>query len=109
VGNFGITYVGREHSEHLTSIFSEHYKCTHDWDGQRSLSMNIDWDYTGQAVHVSMLNYVPEALTCFQHTTPSILQHQPYPHVKPTYGTKNQYTEDINTSPPIDKNGKKII
>jgi hypothetical protein len=109
VDNFGIKYVGRKHANHLTSILSEHYKCLHGWDGQRYLGMNIDWDYTGQAVHISMLNYVPEALTRFQHTPPHIPQHQPYPHVKPTYGAKAQYMEDVNTSLPLDKQGKKYV
>jgi hypothetical protein len=67
VDNFGIKYVGREHAKHLASIRSKHYKCLHNWDGQRYLSMNINWDYMGQAVHVSMLDYVPKALTLFQH------------------------------------------
>ena len=84
VDNFGIKYVGRMHAKHLASILSKHYKCLHDWDGQQYLGMNIDWDYTGRADHASMLDYVPEALTRFQHTPPRIPQHQPYPHVKPT-------------------------
>jgi hypothetical protein len=53
--------------------------------------------------------YVPKALTCFQHTPPRIPQHQPYPHVKPTYGAKAQFTEDVSTSPPLGKKGKKYI
>jgi hypothetical protein len=109
VDNFGIKYVNCKHAAHLASILSKHYKCLHDWDGQRYLGMNINWDYTGRAVHVSMLDYVPEALTCFQHTPPRIPQHQPHPHVKPTYGAKAQYTEDVNTSLPLDKKGKKYI
>ena len=84
-------------------------RCSHDWDGQRYLGMTIDWDYTGRAVHASMLDYIPKALTCFQHPTPRIPQHQPYPHVKPTYGAKAQYTEDMDSSPPLDKQGKKYI
>jgi len=36
-------------------------------------------------------------------------QHQPHPHVKPTYGTKAQYTEDVDSSPPLDKQGKNYI
>jgi hypothetical protein len=106
VDNFGIKYVGRKHPKHLTSILSKHYKWSHDWDGQQYLGMNINWDYTGRAVHVSMLDYLPKALTGFQHTPPRIPQHQPYPHVKPTYSAKAQYTEDIDTSPPLDKKGK---
>ncbi len=56
-----------------------------------------------------MLDYVPKVLTRFQHTPPHIPQHQPYPHVKPTYGAKAQYTENVDTSPPLDKKGKKYI
>jgi hypothetical protein len=109
VDNFGIKHVSREHAEHLVSILSEHYKSSHNWDRQWYLGMTIDWDYTGQAVHASMLDYIPKALTCFQHPTPHIPQHQLYPHVKPTYGTKAQYMEDVDSSPPLDKQCKKYV
>jgi hypothetical protein len=71
--------------------------------------MTIDWDYIGQTVHASILNYIPKALTRFQHPTPCIPQHQPYPHVKPTYGTKAQYTKDVDSSPPLNKQGTKFV
>jgi len=71
--------------------------------------MTINWDYIGQTVYASMLDYIPEALTHFQHSTPCIPKHQPYPHVKPTYGAKTQYTEDVDSSPPLNKHGKKYI
>jgi hypothetical protein len=29
--------------------------------------MNMDWDYDGRRVYVLMLDYVPKALTLFQH------------------------------------------
>jgi hypothetical protein len=60
--DFSIKYVSREHIEHLSSILNEHYKCSQDWDGARYLRMNINWDYIIKNAHVSMLNYVPEAL-----------------------------------------------
>ncbi len=47
VDNFGIKYVGCEHTKHLTAILGKHYKCLHDWGGQGYLSTSIDWDYTG--------------------------------------------------------------
>ena len=56
-----------------------------------------------------MLEYVPEALTHFQHKPPCVPQCQPYPHVKLTYSSKAQYTEDVNTSLLLDKEGKKYI
>jgi hypothetical protein len=33
VDDFGIKYVGREHTNHLAKILEEHYKCSNDWDG----------------------------------------------------------------------------
>ena len=109
VEHFGIKYVGREHAEHLASVFSKHYKCSNKWDGQQYLSMNIGWDYTEGTVHVSMLGYVPEALSQFQHKPPRIPQLQPYPHVKPAYGAKAQYTEVVNTTLLLDKEGQKYM
>ena len=109
VDDFGIKYVGREHAEHLATILNEHYKCSQDWDGQRYLGMNIDWDYTGKNVHLSMLEYVPEALTRFQHAPPNKPQHQPYPHVQPTYGAKVQYAENEDTSPLLNKTEKTFV
>ena len=110
VDNFGIKYVGKEHTDHLTKILNKHYVCSIDWTGMSYIGMNMDWDYTQHQVHVSMLDYVPEALTCFCHCKPRIPQHQPYPHVKPTaHGAKAQFTEIGNTSPTLPKEGKKFI
>jgi hypothetical protein len=33
VDNFGLKYVGGEHTNHLAKILKEHYKCSIDWDG----------------------------------------------------------------------------
>jgi hypothetical protein len=71
--------------------------------------MNINWDYINKNVHVSMLDYVPETLIQFQHTPPTKPQHQPYPHIKPTYGATKQYAETIDTSPPLSKEDKKYV
>ncbi len=109
VDDFGIKYVGREHANHLAKILKEHYKCSIDWDGNQYLGMTMDWDYNGHKVHVSMLDYVPEALTHFQHQAPNKLQHQPYPHIKPNYRAKAQYTEDSDTSALLPNKDKKFI
>ncbi len=109
VDNFGIKYVGREYTNHLAKILKEHYKCSIDWDEKQYLGMNMDWDYDGRKVHVSMLDYVPKALMHFQHQAPSKLQHQPYLHVKPSYGAKVQYTEDTDTLALLPKEDKKFI
>jgi hypothetical protein len=53
---------------------------------------------------------VKKALTWFKHPTPEKPQHQPYPHVKPTYGAKALFAKEEDTSPPpLDKARKKFI
>ena len=31
--NFGVNYIGREHTEHLMSVLKQHYKMSEDWKG----------------------------------------------------------------------------
>jgi hypothetical protein len=109
VDNFGIKYVGWEHAYHLAKILEEHYKCSIDWDGNRYLGMNMDRDFNGHKVHISMLDYIPEALLRFQHRALSKPQHQPYPHIKPNYGAKVEYTKYMDTSALLPKEDKKFI
>ena len=56
-----------------------------------------------------MPGYVRKALTRFQHPPPAKRQDQPYPHVKPNYGVKKQYSQEGDDSPALSKAGKKII
>ena len=77
--------------------------------GERYCGLTIKWDYHGRKVHLSMPGYLQKALTRFKHPTPASPQNQPYPHIKPNYGAKTQHTAPEDTSPPLDKAGKKFI
>jgi hypothetical protein len=56
-----------------------------------------------------MPGYVTKALTRFQHLPSVKSQDQPYPHAKPNYGAKTQPAMAEDTTPPLDKAGKKFI
>jgi hypothetical protein len=56
-----------------------------------------------------MPGYVRKAFTHFQHSTPTKQQDQPYPHVKPNYGAKKQYSQENEDSPALSKAGGEII
>jgi hypothetical protein len=56
-----------------------------------------------------MPNCVNKALAWFQHTIPQKQQDQPYPHVKPTYGAKKEYSQVEDDSPNLNKAGEKFI
>jgi hypothetical protein len=109
VDDFGVKYVGEENAKHLLNAVRQNYKCSCEWEGERYCGLTIKWDYPGRKVHLSMPGYVNKALTRFRHPPPAKRQDQPYPHVKPNYGAKVQYAQDIDNSPALDKAGKLFI
>ena len=106
VDDFGVKYVGEENAQHLLDTVQKYYKCSCDWKGERYCGLTIKWDYAGRKVHLSMPGYVRKALTRFQHKPPAKRQDQPYPHVKPNYGAKQQYSQENDNSPALNKAGK---
>ena len=96
VDDFAVKYVGKEHAQHLLDTLKKDYECKEDWKGKRFAGLTLDWDYEKREVHITMPGYVHEALQRFNHTMPKRDQHQPHPHVVPTYGQKVQYA---NNSP----------
>ena len=102
-------YVKEEDKKHLIDCLRMHYELTVEDEGTRYLGMTLEWDYANKKVHLSIPGYVTKALKQFNHEFPSRPQHQPYPHVPPDYGAKKQYAKPANTSPPLDKIGKKYV
>jgi hypothetical protein len=56
-----------------------------------------------------MPGYVAKALTRFWHPPLVKSQDQPYPRAKPIYGAKMQHATAEDTTPPLNKAGKKFI
>ena len=71
--------------------------------------MTLEWDYNKGEVHLSMPEYVNEALIRFNHTKPTKPQHQPHPHVPIQYGTKVQLAKQPDTAPLLDRADTKFI
>jgi hypothetical protein len=109
VDNFGVKYVGEEHCDHLLAVLKEHYDVKVDETGGRYLGLTIDWDYAKRCVHLSMPDYVPDALHRFKRTRPTKLQHQPHPHVPPNYGAKTQYATNEVDAPEVSAEEKTYI
>ena len=100
---------GKEYFNHLLKTLHEKYTVSTDWEGKRYPSMNLYWYSKHFEVHVSMLDYFTEALKRFKHNSLLKPQHQPHPHVLPTYGAKFQYSTNADSSLLIGKEGKKFI
>lgn len=62
VDDFGVKYVGEEHFQHLRTSLNKHYETSIDTAGTRYLGLTLDWDYENKEGHLSMLDYVHDAL-----------------------------------------------
>ena len=109
VDDFGVKYVGKEHAEHLLNVLTQDYETSHEWEGTRYIGLTLDWDYIQRMVHLSMPEYCEKARQRFQHEMPKKPQDQPYPHLERTYGAKQQYAEEEDTSPVLNKEQKTFI
>jgi hypothetical protein len=109
VDDFRVKYVDEENAQHLLDTVQKYYKCSCNWKGEQYCGLTIKWDYAGQKVHLSMPGYVRKALTHFQHSPLAKRQDHPYPHVKPNYGAKKQYSQEEDKSPALSKAGKNLF
>jgi hypothetical protein len=111
VDDFGVKYIGKEHVLHLIKVLKEHYKAEEDWGSTRYLGITLDWDYKCHKVHLSMPEYVEQALEHFGHPIPDKPQHQSHPHttqyMAPLYNMQNQKTYQDYYHPPRRNSSKK--
>ena len=63
VDDFGIKYRSLEDAKHLLDTLKLKYKITEDWEGSRYLGLHIKHDLTSGKIHLSLPNYVEQALT----------------------------------------------
>ncbi len=109
VDDFGVKYVNKADAEHLLNAIQKYYKCLSDWDAKQYCGLTFKWDYEGRKVHSSMPNCLAKALQRFQHPPPVKVQDKPYTHVKPNYGTREQFANPEDTSLPSIKLVKKLF
>ena len=69
--NFGVKFVGNEDADHLIKCIKENYDVTEEWEGKQYLGLTFDWNYDTRSVHLSMPNYIPNALKRFKHEKPN--------------------------------------
>ena len=59
------------------TVLRSFYTNSSDWTGSRYLGIDLEWDYEEREVHLSMLSYVQDTLTHFNHSRPHKPQDQP--------------------------------
>ena len=74
VDDFGIKFVGKEHTDHLLSALKKYY--THDigWTGSLYCGITLEWGYKNRTLEISMLGYIKQQLQKYAHLAPNKLQ-----------------------------------
>jgi hypothetical protein len=70
VDDFGISYVGKQHADHLIQAIENDYDFTKDWSGTLYCGITIQWDYIKRTAKLSMTGYIKAALNKYQHSKP---------------------------------------
>lgn len=97
VDDFGIKYKGREHADHLIAALQELYEITIDWTGSKYLGIVIAYDRLARTIHLSMPQYVENALDRFgAKDLPGA--DSPMKYSPPPYGLAKQQLTTIDTS-----------
>jgi hypothetical protein len=72
VDDFAFKYVGKQHADHLRNALLKSYELTTEWAEKVYSGMTLKWDYKNITCDISMLGYVSNMLSKFQHDAPSI-------------------------------------
>ena len=60
VDDFGVKYLGKEHTLHLKSALEYKYKITKDWEGKLYIRIALNQDYEKGTVQLSMSGFIRE-------------------------------------------------
>ena len=113
VDNFVIEYVGKQHALHLLKTLEQNYEITTDWEGKKLSGIDLAWYYTDRHANrncrISIDGYISKVLLKYGHPCPIKPQLSPHKHSKVIYGAKEQFSQEDDTSPPMDNQGTKRI
>jgi hypothetical protein len=77
--DYGVKYVGREHTEHLMACIKKNYSISSDWKGHAYCGLTLDWDYK-----TAQWTYLCQDTS----RTPSINTNMPPQHAQNTHHTR---------------------
>ena len=67
VDDFGVKYIGEEHSRYLMDVLKLHCKMEEDWKGQLYCGITLNWNYDKGYIDIYMPNYVAKKLTEYRY------------------------------------------
>jgi hypothetical protein len=109
VDNFGIKYENKDNVDHLIASIKKDYMLTEDWMGNLYCGIQLNWDYAGQTVNISMPGYIKKKLHEYGHIIPRKMQGCPYSPEPKKVGTEAQASFPQDNTPKLDEKGIKRV
>jgi hypothetical protein len=82
---------------------------TKDWTGNLYCGIQLDWDYAGRTVDISMPGYTKKKLQEYRHIIPRKIQGCPYSPEPNKCGTEAQASFPQDNMPKLDEKGIKRV
>ncbi len=103
VDDFGIKYENKDNVDHLIASIKKDCMLTKDWTGNLYCGIQLDWDYTGWTVDISMPGYIKKKLQEYGHIIPRKIQGCPYSPEPKKLGQKPKHLSPRTTCQSLTK------
>ena len=111
--DFGIGYVGENHTQNLRQVLQEYYEISEDWKEFVFSGIELEWNYAAKhndrTCRLKIKGYIERVLLRFDHKIPNKPQISPYKHREIHYGAKVQVAPEEVDSPSVDAKGIKRV
>ena len=98
VDDFLVQYISEAKVEHFLNALRAKYTITVDRQATKHIGLTLQLDYNKHTIILSIPGYVRKALLKCKHILPTLPEHSPYTHIRPTCGAKVQYEEPCDSS-----------
>jgi hypothetical protein len=103
VDNFSIKYENKDDVDHLIASIKKDCLLTEDWMGNLYCGIQLDWEYAGWTVDISMPRYIKKKLQEYGHIIPRRIQGCPYSPEPKKIGTEAQASFPQGNMPKLDE------
>ncbi len=109
VDDFGVKYVNKDDVDHLIASIKKNYMLTKDRTGNLYCGIQLDCDYAGWTVDISMPGYIKKKLQEYRRIMPRKIQGCPYSLEPKTFGIEAEVSFPQDNMPKLDKKGIKRV
>jgi hypothetical protein len=109
VDNFGVKYENKDDVDHLIASIKKDYMLTEDWTGNLYCEIQLNWDYAGRTVNISMPGYIKKEIAGVRAHNTEKNSGMPILTRAKKNGTEAQASFPQDNMPKLDEKGIKRV